>query len=97
MSPKSRPASAIRLLVSDIDRALVTPDKVITSLARAAARALEGAGVSFSVVFARPPDRAVKAPRRDDRLALAGGGSPPEWSLSGGPKEPAWKEFEDDV
>jgi Cof subfamily protein (haloacid dehalogenase superfamily) len=45
----------IRLVVSDIDGTLVTPDKVITPRAMAAVKALDAAGVAFSVVSARPP------------------------------------------
>jgi hypothetical protein len=45
----------IRLVVSDIDGTLVTPDKVITPRAMAAVKALEAAGIAFSVVSARPP------------------------------------------
>jgi Cof subfamily protein (haloacid dehalogenase superfamily) len=45
----------IRLVVSDIDGTLVTPDKVITPRAMAAVKALESAGVAFSIVSARPP------------------------------------------
>ena len=47
--------TAIRLVVSDIDGTLVTPDKVITPRATAAVKALDAAGIAFSVVSARPP------------------------------------------
>jgi Cof subfamily protein (haloacid dehalogenase superfamily) len=47
--------AAIRLVVSDIDGTLVTPDKQVTPRAMAAVKALAAAGVGFSVVSARPP------------------------------------------
>ncbi len=55
MSARNAPAGPIKLLISDVDGTLVTPDKVISPLARAAVRALSAAGVAFSVVSARPP------------------------------------------
>jgi Cof subfamily protein (haloacid dehalogenase superfamily) len=55
VSARPPAASAIRLLISDIDGTLVTPDKVITPRALAAVNALEAAGIGFSVVSARPP------------------------------------------
>lgn len=45
----------IRLLVSDIDGTLVTPDKQLTPAAVAAAAALKAAGVIFTIVSSRPP------------------------------------------
>jgi len=53
---RANPAPAtIRLLISDIDGTLVTPDKVVTPAAHAAVKALATAGIGFSVVSARPP------------------------------------------
>lgn len=45
----------IKLLVSDIDGTLVTPDKALTPAAIEAVRRLGEAGVAFSVVSSRPP------------------------------------------
>lgn len=52
---KVGPAPAIRLLISDIDGTLVTPDKVLTPAAIAAVQRLGAAGIGFSIVSARPP------------------------------------------
>jgi len=49
------PAGPIKLLISDVDGTLVTPDKLITKRALAAVKALSSAGVGFSIVSARPP------------------------------------------
>jgi Cof subfamily protein (haloacid dehalogenase superfamily) len=45
----------VRLVVSDVDGTLVTPDKALTARALAAVRALREVGVAFSVTSARPP------------------------------------------
>jgi Cof subfamily protein (haloacid dehalogenase superfamily) len=51
-----RPVSRrIRLLISDIDGTLVTPDKTVTPAARAMVDRLRAAGVRFTVVSSRPP------------------------------------------
>ena len=47
-------ATPIRLLVSDIDGTLVTPDKTLTPAAIAAVGQLDGAGIAFTVVSSRP-------------------------------------------
>ncbi len=47
--------AALRLLISDIDGTLVTPDKILTAAAQAAVQRLDDAGVGFSIVSARPP------------------------------------------
>jgi Cof subfamily protein (haloacid dehalogenase superfamily) len=44
----------VRLVVSDIDGTLVTPDKALTPAAFGAVRALNKAGVGFTVVSSRP-------------------------------------------
>ncbi len=51
MSPSPGP---VRLLVSDIDGTLVTPDKTLTPAALAAVKALGSADVGFTVVSSRP-------------------------------------------
>jgi Cof subfamily protein (haloacid dehalogenase superfamily) len=48
-------ASAVRLVVADVDGTLVTPDKVLTPLARAAVRQLIEAGIAFTITSGRPP------------------------------------------
>lgn len=46
--------SAIRLVVSDVDGTLLTPDKRITEPTRAAVRKLSAAGIGFTLVSSRP-------------------------------------------
>jgi Cof subfamily protein (haloacid dehalogenase superfamily) len=53
-APKAK-SGGIGLLVSDIDGTLVTPDKTLTPATIAAVRALDAAGIAFSVVSSRPP------------------------------------------
>jgi Cof subfamily protein (haloacid dehalogenase superfamily) len=55
-----RPTGGVRLLISDIDGTLVTPDKILTAKALAAVQRLDAAGIGFSLVSARPP-RAMQA------------------------------------
>jgi hypothetical protein len=45
----------IRLLLSDVDGTLVTPDKVLTEATLAAARDLKQAGIAFAIGSSRPP------------------------------------------
>lgn len=45
----------IRLLLADVDGTLVTPDKVLTEAARAAARDLHDAGIMLAITSGRPP------------------------------------------
>ena len=45
----------VRLVIADVDGALVTPDKVLTPRARAAVSALRDAGIAFSITSGRPP------------------------------------------
>lgn len=54
MSPLRPPAERVRLVVSDIDGTLVTPDKRLTPAAVAAARRLDAAGVGLTLVSSRP-------------------------------------------
>jgi Cof subfamily protein (haloacid dehalogenase superfamily) len=48
-------ASDVRLLLADVDGTLLTPDKVLTDRAVAAARRLRDADVLFAVTSGRPP------------------------------------------
>ncbi|MHB8529152.1 MAG: Cof-type HAD-IIB family hydrolase [Caulobacteraceae bacterium] len=48
-------AAVIRLMLADVDGALVTQDKVLTERAKAAARALGEAGISLAITSGRPP------------------------------------------
>ena len=45
----------IRLLLADVDGALVTTDKVLTEATMAAVRDLDQAGVAFAITSGRPP------------------------------------------
>ncbi len=45
----------IRLMLADVDGALVTQDKILTDRARAAARALREAGIGLAITSGRPP------------------------------------------
>ncbi len=45
----------ISLLVSDVDGTLVTPDKTLTPATIEAVRALDAAGIKFTIVSSRPP------------------------------------------
>ena len=45
----------ISLMLSDVDGALVTRDKVVTPKARAAVAALRAAHIGFTITSARPP------------------------------------------
>ena len=47
--------SRIKLVVTDCDGTLVTPDKVLTDAAIAAAARLREAGIAFTVTSSRPP------------------------------------------
>jgi len=52
---KRPPADEVRLLVSDIDGTLVTPEKELTQAAMAAPRKLDAAGIGLTLVSSRPP------------------------------------------
>lgn len=47
--------SGVRLLVSDVDGTLVTPDKTVSPATIAAARRLHAAGIGLCLVSSRPP------------------------------------------
>jgi len=47
--------SAVRLVIADVDGTLLTPDKLLTSRARAAVRAIAEAGIAFTITSGRPP------------------------------------------
>jgi Cof subfamily protein (haloacid dehalogenase superfamily) len=51
----SEQPSPKRLVISDVDGTLLDPNKELTEAARAAIRDLDGAGVGFTFVSARPP------------------------------------------
>ena len=50
----------IRLLISDVDGTLVTPDKDLTEDSIAAVRRLRQAGIEFAITSARPPTGLVQ-------------------------------------
>src|SRR6478609_12170201 len=54
-SKKEEAAEDVRLVVADVDGALVTPDKVLTPRARSAVRKIIGAGIAFTITSGRPP------------------------------------------
>ena len=53
--PARPPATRIRLVVSDMDGTLLTPDKQVTAQSLSAAKALRDAGVPLCLVSSRPP------------------------------------------
>ena len=55
MEGKKETAEDVRLVVADVDGALVTPDKVLTPRARAAVRRIIDAGIAFTITSGRPP------------------------------------------
>jgi Cof subfamily protein (haloacid dehalogenase superfamily) len=55
MAGKEDVAGAVRLVVADVDGALVTPDKIVTPRARAVVRAIVDAGIAFTITSGRPP------------------------------------------
>jgi Cof subfamily protein (haloacid dehalogenase superfamily) len=48
-------ASKISLVLADVDGTLVTAEKLLTSRAVAAVKALDGAGIAFAITSGRPP------------------------------------------
>jgi Cof subfamily protein (haloacid dehalogenase superfamily) len=50
-----RSTSKISLVLADVDGTLVTEEKVLTSRAEAAVRALQDAGIGFAITSGRPP------------------------------------------
>jgi Cof subfamily protein (haloacid dehalogenase superfamily) len=57
VTPKNRKKAqhGIRLLLADVDGALVTTDKILTEAAQAAVRELEQAGIALAITSGRPP------------------------------------------
>src|ERR1700687_5959970 len=55
MIEQDHPASKISLVLADVDGTLVTADKVLTSRARVAVKALRAAGIAFAITSGRPP------------------------------------------
>jgi Cof subfamily protein (haloacid dehalogenase superfamily) len=51
----TRKQEDVRLVVADVDGALVTPDKVLTPRARAAVRKVTSLGIAFTITSGRPP------------------------------------------
>jgi len=54
-SKKEEAPGEVRLVVADVDGALVTPDKVITPRARSAVKKIIAAGIAFTITSGRPP------------------------------------------
>ena len=54
-SKKEEAPGEVRLVVADVDGALVTPDKVITPRARSAVKEIIAAGIAFTITSGRPP------------------------------------------
>ncbi len=52
---QAAPAPPIRLVLSDVDGTLVTPDKELTGASIEAVAALASAGIAFAVTSGRPP------------------------------------------
>ena len=55
MTEPVRSASKISLVLADVDGTLVTKEKVLTSRAIVAVKALQSAGVGFAITSGRPP------------------------------------------
>ena len=55
MTPLPDTSACVGLVVADVDGTLVTPDNVVTPLARAAVHALREAGIAFTITSGRPP------------------------------------------
>jgi Cof subfamily protein (haloacid dehalogenase superfamily) len=55
MVAPDRSISKISLVLADVDGTLVTEEKVLTSRAEAAVRALQDAGIGFAITSGRPP------------------------------------------
>jgi Cof subfamily protein (haloacid dehalogenase superfamily) len=51
----TRVQTKISLVLADVDGTLVTAEKVLTSRARAAVKALQAAGIEFAITSGRPP------------------------------------------
>jgi Cof subfamily protein (haloacid dehalogenase superfamily) len=55
MMPEPRHGSKVSLVLADVDGTLVTAEKVLTTRAVAAVRALQAAGIAFAITSGRPP------------------------------------------
>jgi Cof subfamily protein (haloacid dehalogenase superfamily) len=55
MIEPARAAAKISLVLADVDGTLVTAEKVLTSRAKAAVKALQAAGIDFAITSGRPP------------------------------------------
>ena len=55
MKNKEEAVEDVRLVVADVDGALVTPDKVLTPRARAAVQKIMETGIAFTITSGRPP------------------------------------------
>jgi Cof subfamily protein (haloacid dehalogenase superfamily) len=54
-SKKEEAPGDVRLVVADVDGALVTPDKIITPRARSTVKKIIAAGIAFTITSGRPP------------------------------------------
>ena len=55
MKNKEEAGEDVRLVVADVDGALVTPDKVVTPRAHAAIQRIMETGIAFTITSGRPP------------------------------------------
>jgi len=55
MKNKEEAREDVRLVVADVDGALVTPDKVVTARAHAAVQQIVETGIAFTITSGRPP------------------------------------------
>jgi len=55
MKNKEEAREDVRLVVADVDGALVTPDKVVTPRAHAAVQKIVETGIAFTITSGRPP------------------------------------------
>jgi Cof subfamily protein (haloacid dehalogenase superfamily) len=55
MMPEPRHGSKVSLVLADVDGTLVTAEKVLTTRAVTAVRALQAAGIAFAITSGRPP------------------------------------------
>ena len=67
MKNKEEAGEDVRLVVADVDGALVTPDKVVTPRAHAAVQRIMEAGIAITITSGRPP-RGMKMLIDDLRL-----------------------------
>ena len=67
MKNKEEAGEDVRLVVADVDGALVTPDKIVTPRAHAAVQKIMEMGIAFTITSGRPP-RGMKMLIDDLRL-----------------------------